>query len=422
MKTLINKRVIISLLSFILLVIPSKSQTSFIWGKQFGSEKDEYALNHVTDGNGNIYVSGKTNGILDGKGRGQNDGFITRIDSLGNTVWTKHFGSDGNEDIQWSAIDDKGYVYITGSTTGVLNARSFGKEDVFVVKYNMDGNIEWTRQFGTDSSDVAKGIYADNAGNIYLTGMTGGKLGQQAYGKADCFIIKLDNTGNLLFVSQFGTPLDDYGYSIAGGPDSDIFICGSTWGDFTGKNKGFIDGFTGQFNSSGKLIRYNQFGTDGFDIALLLRVDNQKNIYIGGTTMGNMGCQQIGEGDAFLLKMSEKGEIIWNNQFGTRNHDSIRGLYFNFEVPDNILVSGLVDLPPGQAFIRLYRKDGNLLWEQKFAALGKNSGTSGKDITIDNKRNIYHMGLTGANLFGSSFGEHDFYLVKFRMDKLSSGK
>jgi len=107
MKTLINKRVIISLLSFILLVIPSKSQTSFIWGKQFGSEKDEYALNHVTDGNGNIYVSGKTNGILDGKGRGQNDGFITRIDSLGNTVWTKHFGSDGNEDIQWSAIDDR---------------------------------------------------------------------------------------------------------------------------------------------------------------------------------------------------------------------------------------------------------------------------------------------------------------------------
>ena len=419
MKLLKNKRTIVIILALTIIVTSLKSQTSFIWGKQIGSDKEEYALNHVIDNNGNIYVSGKTRGMMAAKNLGQNDGFITKIDSSGSTLWTRQFGSEGDEDVQWSAIDNKGFVYITGSTTGVLNNKNFGKEDIFVVKYDMDGNLEWTKQFGTDSTDISKGICTDNSGNIYITGYTTGKLGKLSYGKSDCFIMKLDNMGNQLFTFQFGTPADDNSYSITTGPDSGIFICGTTWGDLAGKNKGFTDGFTGQFTDKGNLIRYNQFGTDGFDIALIIKADNEKNIYIGGTTTGNLGSQQIGDGDCFLMKATEKGEILWKNQFGTKNHDSVRGLTFNPKVSDDIIISGLINLPPGEAFIRMYKKDGGLLWEQKFAGLGQGTGTSGKDVTIDEKGNIYHMGLTGANLFGSSSGGPDVYIVKLRSDKSS---
>jgi hypothetical protein len=419
MKLLKNKRTIVIILALTIIVTSLKSQTSFIWGKQIGSDKEEYALNHVIDNNGNIYVSGKTRGMMAAKNLGQNDGFITKIDSSGSTLWTRQFGSEGDEDVQWSAIDNKSFVYITGSTTGVLNNKNFGKEDIFVVKYDMDGNLEWTKQFGTDSTDIVKGICTDNSGNIYITGYTTGKLGKLSYGKSDCFIMKLDNMGNQLFTFQFGTPADDNSYSITTGPDSGIFICGTTWGDLAGKNKGFIDGFTGQFTDKGNLIRYNQFGTDGFDIALIIKADNEKNIYIGGTTTGNLGSQQIGDGDCFLMKATEKGEILWKNQFGTKNHDSVRGLTFNPKVSDDIIISGLINLPPGEAFIRMYKKDGGLLWEQKFAGLGQATGTSGKDVTIDEKGNIYHMGLTGANLFGSSSGGPDVYIVKLRSDKSS---
>src|ERR1035437_6718637 len=419
MKLLKNKRTIVIILALTIIVTSLKSQTSFIWGKQIGSDKEEYALNHVIDNNGNIYVSGKTRGMMAAKNLGQNDGFITKIDSSGSTLWTRQFGSEGDEDVQWSAIDNIGFVYITGSTTGVLNNKNFGKEDIFVVKYDMDGNLEWTKQFGTDSTDISKGICTDNSGNIYITGYTTGKLGKLSYGKSDCFVMKLDNMGNQLFTFQFGTSADDNSYSITTGPDSGIFICRTTWGDLAGKNKGFIDGFTGQFTDKRNLIRYNQFGTDGFDTALIINADNEKNIYIGGTTTGNLGSQQIGDGDCFLMKATEKGEILWKNQFGTKNHDSVRGLTFNPKVSDDIIISGLINLPPGEAFIRMYKKDGGLLWEQKFAGLGQATGTSGKDVTIDEKGNIYHMGLTGANLFGSSSGGPDVYIVKLRSDKSS---
>jgi hypothetical protein len=306
METLKIKQALIIVLFITMTSDYLKSQNNFIWGKQLGSDKDEYAMNHITDSNGSIYIGGKTTGIMADKNRGKNDGFITKIDSLGNTLWTRQFGTDGEEDVLWSAIDNTGCVYITGSTRGILGDKKWGKEDIFIVKYNPQGEMEWKKQFGTDSTDIARGIYADNKGYIFITGMTGGKLGQKSFGKTDCFIMKLDNKGNLLFTYQFGTTCDDCSYAITGGSDSDIYICGTTWGDMAGKNRGFIDGFIGHFSSELVPARYNQFGSEGFDIAMILYPDDEKNIYVGGSTSGNFGSQQIGEGDGFLLKIGER--------------------------------------------------------------------------------------------------------------------
>ena len=348
---------------FLLAIIPgnAKSQSSFIWGKQFGTAQEEYVLNHVIDQCANIYISGKTTGVIDGQNLGKNDGFITRIDSLGNSVWTKQFGTSEDENILWSAIDNKDCIYITGTTNGTL--------------------------------------------------------GQSSFGKSDGFIMKLDATGNKIFIVQFGTPADDTGISITGDGKSTIYVCGSTWGDIAVKNKGMIDAYAGSFTDKGGKIRFTQFGTEGFDIALQLITDDELNIYVGGSTSGNLGCDQIGEGDCFLTKINSKGDIVWSDQFGTDKHDGIRGVAFNNKISDNLLVSGILNLPPSNAFLRMYQKDGSLLWEEDIEAKGINDGTSGKDVQIDNQGNIYHLGLTKGNLYGSHKGEGDVYLVKLGLDK-----
>ena len=410
-----------SVIVFFMLAIiadSAKSQSNFIWGKQFGTAQEEYVLNHVADQSGNIYVSGKTVGVMDGQNFGKNDGFITKIDSLGNTIWTKQFGTSEDEDILWSALDNKGSVYITGTTKGALADKNFGKENVFVVKYNPEGQMEWAKQFGTDSTDVGGGIYADNKGFIYITGSTNGTMGQASFGKTDGFIMKLDADGNKLFTTQFGTATDDRCIAIAGDGKSTLYVCGSTWGDISGKNKGMIDAYMGSFTDKGEILKFTQFGTDGFDMALQLIPDDEMNVYVGGSTSGNLGCDQIGEGDCFLTKINPTGDIVWSNQFGTKNHDGIRGIAFNKKISDHILVSGILNLPPSNAFIRMYKKDGSLLWERNFVAKGMNGDTSGKDVGMDNQGNIYHLGLTKANLFGSHIGEGDVYLVKLGLDKI----
>ena len=77
-----------------------------------------------------------------------------------------------------------------------------------------------------------------------------------------------------------------------------------------------------------------------------------------------------------------------------------------------MLVSGIMNLPPSNAFIRMYSKDGKMLWEKIFM------GSSGKSVSLDNKGNIYHVGLTGNNLFGNLIGQHNFYVVKLGLDKI----
>lgn len=413
MKAFKNYRTIIVVLILSGFTINAQSQTSFIWGKQFGTDKGEYALNHIVDQNGNIYVSGKTAGDMDGINYGKNDGFITRIDSHGKIKWTKQFGTTEDEDIQWSAIDKAGCVYITGSTTGILKNKNFGKEDVFIVKYNSDGQMLWLKQFGTDSTDIGKGIYIDFKGYVYLTGTTSGKFGKSSLGKSDGFIMKLDNNGNQLFTIQFGTTGDDYSNAITGNKNSSIYVCGSTWGDLGSTNKGMMDAFTGQYTEEGSLVKFNQFGSEGFEIAMDIKVDNENSIYSGGTTSGNFGCQQIGEGDCFLTKISDDGEVLWTNQFGTKKHDGIRSIVLNDIISDKILISGLVNLPPAEAFIRMYNKEGSVLWEKNLIDDHKNCDASGKDVNIDDNGYIYQLGLTSSNLFGALTG--GVFLVKLKL-------
>jgi hypothetical protein len=416
MTTSIKKSSLILGIVLSIVVFNARSQTTFIWGKQLGTVKTEYAMNHVVDKKGNVYISGKTTGQIDGKNYGKNDGIIIKLNSSGNTVWSRQFGTSGDEDEQWSAIDMNGNVYITGSTTGAFTGKNFGKEDIFVVKYNPDGKMLWSKLFGTDSTDIGKGIFVDNKGSVYITGSTAGKLGKTSLGKTDGFLLKLDNNGRQLYCEQFGTNGDDVSIAITGDNNGTIYVCGTTWGDLGAKNKGLIDVFTGQFTDEGKLVKYTQFGTEDFEIPMAISVDKAKNIYVGGTTSGNLGCKQIGEGDCFLTKISPKGDILWTNQFGTAKHDGIRSIALDDKISDNILVSGLLSLPPAQAFIRMYKKDGKLVWEKNLFGEGKGDA-SGKCVSLDDKGNIYHMGLTQSNLLGTLIGESDIYLVKLKLDR-----
>jgi hypothetical protein len=406
MKTILHGRIVITVITMIVLNSNANSQSVIKWSRLYGSIKDDYVMNYVTDTHGNLYISGKTTGVIGKENLGKNDGFLSKTDSSGNIIWSRQFGTSEEDDIQWSAIDGKGNIYITGSTTGNLKRANYGKEDIFVMKYDPSGEILWTNQFGTEGIDVARGIFADHKGFIYLTGNTDGKLGQSAFGKTDCFIMKLDKDGNQLFTTQFGTSEDDYSYSVIGGKETDIFICGATWGDLGGKNKGFIDLFTGEFSESVVPVKFYQLGSEGFDIAEIINLDNENNIYVGGTTSGNFSAQQVGEGDCFLFKMNGKGEILWTDQFGTKNHDGLRSIAFNAKKSDNFLVSGILNLPPGDAFVRMYGKDGKMQWEKIY------EGCSGKCVSFDGKGNYYHAGLTGTEAFGKLIGLHNYYVVK----------
>jgi len=85
-----------------------------------------------------------------------------------------------------------------------------------------------------------------------------GILGKSTFGSQDAFIMKLENNGIPVYIHQFGTAAPDACAAITGDNSGNIFVAGSTFGEMGEANKGFMDGFVGQFTENGSLVNYTQ--------------------------------------------------------------------------------------------------------------------------------------------------------------------
>ena len=114
------------------------------------------------------------------------------------TGWTKQLGTSSWDEGQGITSDSSGNVYVTGFTGGGLDGNTnAGAEDLFVIKYNSSGTKQWTKQDGTATGEIGQAITNDSSGNVYVTGETWGGLdGNTNAGSRDLFVVKYDSDGN----------------------------------------------------------------------------------------------------------------------------------------------------------------------------------------------------------------------------------
>jgi hypothetical protein len=157
-------------------VVKYNSSGTKQWTKQLGSSSSDVAYGVAVDSSGNVYAAGSTQGALDGSNAGVNDLFVVKYNSSGTKQWTKQLGTSGEDFAYGVAVDSSGNVYVTGYTEGALDGSNAGGRDLFVVKYNSSGTKQWTKQLGTSSGDAAFGVAVDSSGNVYAAGYTDGAL------------------------------------------------------------------------------------------------------------------------------------------------------------------------------------------------------------------------------------------------------
>lgn len=175
------------------------TELNVLWTKQFASYGSAYNIFSVVDKSGNLYIAGSTDVFLPGmSSAGKSDAYLRKYDPSGNVVWTRQFGTFMDEEVNSLAMDIKGNLYIAGKTSGVLPGQtSSGPTDAFIRKYDSAGNEIWTYQFGTSRSDAIQSIVLDFTGNIYAAGFTDGSFsGQTASGKTDAFLIKITQSSH----------------------------------------------------------------------------------------------------------------------------------------------------------------------------------------------------------------------------------
>jgi len=170
---------------------------ALLWGRQFGTPYRDRAAGVASPSNGEVYVVGTTGGNLAVPGSsGGYDAFIRKYTSGGYLLWTRQFGSSGNDGAS-GVVTEGNHIYVAGSTNGSM-AGSKGKWDGFIRKYSPTGGVLWTRQFGTSADDLVKDVAVNRTGYAYVVGYTNGSLSGTNGGGRDMFIRKYSPTGGVV--------------------------------------------------------------------------------------------------------------------------------------------------------------------------------------------------------------------------------
>ena len=146
---------------------------NFIWAKNSGGEYDDRGYAIVVDNAGNAYTTGYIGSIYD-------SAYLIKYNSQGSREWLKIFGATEGYDI---ALDSLGNTYMIGCFQGTVDfdpgpgyylLTSAGDDDVFISKFDENGNHQWAGQFGGTMWDLGRSLQVDETGNIFSTGVFNG--------------------------------------------------------------------------------------------------------------------------------------------------------------------------------------------------------------------------------------------------------
>ncbi|MCX7003295.1 MAG: SBBP repeat-containing protein [bacterium] len=233
------------------------------WTRIFGSPQQDAATGVAADTNGNVYICGQTYGAFDGQtARGGSDGFLTRRTTAGTQVWTRIQGSTSDEWYQAVALRGTSVV-VCGSVIQLSDNQVVDDSfDLIVQAFDTNGTLRWARQSGSADDDVARGIAADAAGNVYVAGYTFGDLdGNTNAGGADAFVAKWNASGVRQWTRLIGTPAMDVGTAVSIADNGTVYLAGYSYDAIlTTTNAGGADAFVVRLDAGGAITAAWQAG------------------------------------------------------------------------------------------------------------------------------------------------------------------
>lgn len=341
---------------------------NIVWIRKAGGTSGDIGLGIGIDKHHNVYVTGefektaKFSSSVSLTSAGGNDGFLAKYDANGNVVWAKKFGHASSSDKGRAiAVSTSGNCYITGNfsntvTFGSTSLSSSGGNDIFIVKYDKNGNVIWAKKAGGSRQDRGYGIAIDATENVFVTGSftSSAKFKSTTItntGKMSTFLAKYNSGGTFQWVKASGNCCDTtQAGSVALDGDGNIYIAGS----FAGKAKfssttlqsaGLRDIFLAKYSPSGSLLWAKRAGGSKDDFANGVTVDaSRRRVYITGfvETAGSISGLSYpfsGYKDVIVASYNLDGDAKWVKTYGGSRRDI--GLAITTNLQGNIYVTGL---------------------------------------------------------------------------------
>jgi hypothetical protein len=330
------------------------AQLSTVWVQQVNVPMRTVAFDLAADSLGNVYTYGRTDGQIGPTHVGGEDAYLIKYDRNGNKLWAQQFGTTQNDEGDGVAVDGQGNVITVGNTGGSFAGPLSGETDAFVRKYDSAGNVLWSRQFGSSTSDVANGAAADAAGNVFVTGYVHYSLGNPSI-KPDVFLRKYTSDGTFAWETLLSSSADDEGGKVGTDGQGNVYVCGHTLGTLDALGNG--QAFVSKFAPDGSPVWTHQFGSTGQDLAYDIAVDAAGNSYVGGS------INKLG----FLKKYDSAGNNVWTQFLTNFSVNPSTVFSVSLDGSRGVYISGSLTFSP---FVAEYSPDGVLLQSSLATVLG----------------------------------------------------
>jgi hypothetical protein len=272
---------------------------NILWQNNYGGVEYDEANAVVKTETGDYIIAGYTQSY--GLGRWGNAYFI-KVDVNGDSVWTRNYGWDGIDVFASLTQSSDGMFVGAGLTDTPENF-----ENIYLVKIDTDGNLQWEKNYGGELKDVALSVINTDDGGMILTGVTR----SFSNGEEDLFIFRTDVDGDSLWFKTYGGSGNDGGYNINKTSDGGFILAGLyNWSDL----------WLVKTDSVGDTLWTKTLGGPLYDEGISVIETDDKGFIICGST-SSFGA---GELDAYLIKTDSLGNLEWQNTFGGAGYDEGR--------------------------------------------------------------------------------------------------
>jgi uncharacterized delta-60 repeat protein len=261
------------------------------WTRTVGGANVDNCFSVQQTSDGGYLASGHTNSF----GMGGYDFYVVKVDGDGNLLWTRTIGGIWGEFAFSLKQTSDGGCVITGST----NSFGAGNYDVYVVKLDGDGNLEWTRTVGGAGADEGRSVWQTSDGGYVIGGWTS----NYGSGGDDVYVVKLDGQGDLEWTRTVGGPGLDRAYAVQQVDDGGFVAAGFTSSFGQGSN----DVYVVRLDPDGNLLWTKTIGGADDDQGMSVQQTSDLGFVITGTT------RSFGSGDnnVYTLKLNAAGSLEW---------------------------------------------------------------------------------------------------------------
>ncbi|MDB3887436.1 SprB repeat-containing protein, partial [bacterium] len=336
------------------------------WTRVLGGSQAEYFHSIKEDADGNYILGGGTSSAdtlnADGdipSNQGGSDLWAVKLDPSGNTLWSKTYGSSLAESCDFVSVTSDGGYLLGGSTwspDGSIfpdSIGSSGRNDFWVVKLDVNGNMEWNKVLGGIGYEGVGNVLEHQDGTYYIVGVTyatGGSdfAGIPQKGASDLGIVRLSSTGDLLWAGVYGgSGADGFLHRGVEAADGGIVIGGrSKSADMdVPSNQGGYDYWALKIDTTGNLLWSKTYGGSADDYFTEISATADNGFLLTGWTESNDGDIHGSHGgsEIWSVKIDSIGDTLWTQAYGGLGDDEGYGIIET--APGTFLLLGIYDFP-----------------------------------------------------------------------------